>query len=81
MMTEEEVVTLMGSSKNEAEWDANADKVKAACDGYPAFWYNAVILSGLCDKTLGQGASDLNVITLGQRPPSSKPQRPLHDYR
>jgi len=50
MMTEEEVVDLMKSSKSEAEWNTNCDKVKASCDGYPNFWYSAIILSGLCDE-------------------------------
>lgn len=61
-MTEEQVVALMGSSKTETQWNDNCDKVKAACDGYPEFWYKAVILSGLCDKTLGPGASDMTII-------------------
>ena len=49
-MTESEVVTLMGSSQSSAEWNANADTVKSRCDGYPDFWYPAVIMSGLCDR-------------------------------
>jgi len=63
-MTEQEVVALMGSSKNSTEWNDNADKVKAACGGYPGFWYKAIILSGLCDKTLGAGSSKIEIITL-----------------
>jgi hypothetical protein len=49
-MTESEVVALMESSQNEAEWDANCDHVQAACDGYPAFWFAAVMLSGLAAR-------------------------------
>lgn len=46
-MTEQEVVALMKTSKSEEEWNANCDKVKATCGGYPDFWYSAVIMSGL----------------------------------
>ena len=49
-MTEKEVIILMNSSKSQAEWNANCDKVNKACEGYPDFWYKAIILSGLCDK-------------------------------
>ncbi len=45
-MNEAQVVALMETSKSEAEWNANCDKVKKACDGYPSFWYEAVIASG-----------------------------------
>lgn len=47
LTVEQEVVALMKSSRSEAEWNANCDKVKAANDGYPSFWYKAIISSGL----------------------------------
>lgn len=43
----ENVVNLMKSSKTENEWKINCDKVKQANNGYPSFWYEAVILSNL----------------------------------
>ena len=46
-MTEDEVKTLMESSKSELEWNMNCDKVKRACGGYPEFWYPLVVISGL----------------------------------
>lgn len=49
-MTQAEVVALMKSSKSEDEWNANCDKVKKACGGYPGFWYSAIILSGLLNQ-------------------------------
>ena len=52
-MSEQEVVALMKSSKSESEWNANCDKVKKACGGYPPFWYKAIVLSGLAAKILG----------------------------
>lgn len=48
--TQEEVVKLMESSKSETEWNANCDAVKQANGGYPAFWYEAILLSGLCAR-------------------------------
>jgi hypothetical protein len=51
-MTEQEVVDLMKSSKTEDEWNANCDKVKKAFDGYPSFWFSAIILSGVHGETV-----------------------------
>lgn len=59
-MTKAEVVGLMGSSKSEAEWAANCDVVKGNFrehveltdfGEYPAYWFRAVIVSGLRAKT------------------------------
>ncbi len=44
------VVALMCSSKNETEWNANCDAVKAANGGYPDFWYMEIIVSGLAQE-------------------------------
>lgn len=46
-MNQEQVVSLMESSKSEDEWNDNADRVKAECDGYPHWWYGAIVVSGL----------------------------------
>jgi len=46
-----QVVELMKSSKSEREWNANCDKVKKACGGYPGFWFRAIILSGVLAQT------------------------------
>ncbi len=46
-MTETEVVELMESSTTEQEWNANCDKVKKQWNGYPPFWFSAIVLSGL----------------------------------
>ncbi len=57
-MSQDEVVQLMQSSRTEAEWNANADKVKAAFinprtkrPDYPDFWYSAIIMSGVYSVT------------------------------
>lgn len=49
-MNEDEVVALMKSATSESDWNAKADKVKAACGGYPQFWFDAIVLSGLLNK-------------------------------
>lgn len=49
-MTEEQVVSLMESSKSESEWNANCNKVTVACGGYPDFWYASIVLSGLVGR-------------------------------
>ena len=49
-MDRDKVVALMESSKSETEWNNNCDKVKTACNGYPEFWYSAIILSGLATR-------------------------------
>jgi hypothetical protein len=65
-MNEQEVVKLMESSESEEQWNDNCDNVKAACNGYPAFWYKAIILSGLATRTAAKwgGDAELHVIIL-----------------
>ncbi len=63
-MNQEQVLNLMKSSKNEAEWNANCDKVKADNKGlYPDYWYKEVIQTRLADTVLGAGASEIKVVT------------------
>jgi hypothetical protein len=63
-MEKQEILELMSSSKNQTEWNKNCATVKAAHnDGYPAWWYSEVILSGLCDKTLGEGSSKITIVS------------------
>lgn len=50
-MNQDQVVELMKSSKSESEWNANCNKVKKACGGYPEFWYSAIVLSGVAAQT------------------------------
>lgn len=47
----EDVIALMKSSKTEKEWNANCNLVKAANRGYPDFWYEAIVLSGVLYET------------------------------
>lgn len=64
-MTEQQVVDLMESSMAEADWNANADKVKSACSGYPSFWYSAIVLSGISAKTAAKwgGSDEIRITT------------------
>jgi len=51
LTTKEGVVSLMKSSKNESEWNANCDKIKKINNGgYPEFWYETVLASGLMNQ-------------------------------
>lgn len=45
------VKALMSSSKNEEEWNFNCDLIKKANDGYPSFWWSAIMLSGIAERT------------------------------
>ncbi len=61
-MNRDEVIALMSTSTNSKEWNDNCAKVKAACgNDYPDFWYSTMISSGLMDKILGQGSSDIKI--------------------
>ena len=51
-MNQQEVVNLMGSSISEKAWNSNCDKVKKSCGGYPDFWFAAIVISGLMQKTI-----------------------------
>lgn len=52
LKTEQDVVAFMKSSKSETEWNNNCDLVKEAFNGYPEFWYSAIVLSGVAQETL-----------------------------
>lgn len=62
-MEKQEVIDLMKSSKNSQEWNANCNAVKKVHNGdYPDYWYQEIILSGLCDKAIGEGSSEIKFI-------------------
>lgn len=65
IMTKEDVINLMKSSKNSTEWNANCDLVKKAHGNeYPSYWYREIILSGLCDETLRGNSSKIKIDTI-----------------
>ena len=49
-MTKQEVIDLMTSATSSQDWADKADEVKRACDGYPSFWYSAIVASGLAER-------------------------------
>ena len=53
-MNKQQVIALMESSKSASEWDANCDKVKKACNGYPPFWFCEIIASGLANRVMAK---------------------------
>lgn len=42
----------MSSSDSEASWNTNCDQVKAAFGGYPDFWRDDILFSGLSKRVL-----------------------------
>jgi len=63
-MEKSEVIALMVSSKSDLEWNANCDKVKEACNGYPDYWYAEIILSGLCNRVSSRHGGSGSKITI-----------------
>ncbi len=66
-MNQQEVIALMKSSKSEAEWNNNLDKVQKAFGGYPDFWYSAIVESGVARETASKfgGSADIRITKLG----------------
>lgn len=62
-MTIEEVKSLMESSQTEEQWNANCDKVKRECDGYPSFWFTEIVLSGLAGRVTARFGRDDRIHT------------------
>ena len=60
-MSEQEVIDLMKSSKSEQEWNANADIVRSKYDGYPDFWFMAIIASGIASEVLSGFGIDIKI--------------------
>lgn len=69
-MNKQQVIDLMQSSKSEAEWNANCTAVKKACGGYPSFWHEAIVKSGLMEKTLGAlgVSSEIRDVSISRAP-------------
>lgn len=64
-MTKTEVINLLKTSKNSSDWNSNCEIIKKAHNnGYPNYWFQEVILSGLCDEILGAGSSTIKVSSL-----------------
>ena len=57
-MNQQEVIDLMASSQNETDWNINASAVKAACEGYPPFWFKEIVISGLMARNSAKWKGD-----------------------
>lgn len=57
-MDKDQVSALMESSQTEQEWNNNCDKVKKACNGYPNFWFEVIIMSGLAGRVTARFGKD-----------------------
>jgi hypothetical protein len=77
-MDRTEVVNLMKGSNSESEWNNNCSLVKKACNGYPDFWYEAIIASGVAKKTVERfgGSTDISISTRQSRPIANLYGRP-----
>ena len=67
-MDKNQVVELMKSSNNENEWNQNCDKVKAACGGYPDFWYASAMLGGALTECRAKWGQEPKKTTVEQTP-------------
>lgn len=79
-MNEAEVVELMRSSTSEEQWDDNCDRVKEACNGYPDFWYPAILSSGVMAETVEKfGCSAEMQVGFGSLVPEATGERSAPD--
>ena len=60
-MTRDEVIALMETSQTREQWNTNCDVVKANCNGYPPFWFEAIIQSGVGDRIAARWGSDMKI--------------------
>jgi hypothetical protein len=48
---EQDVVAYMAKAVSESDWNDRCDAVKSANNGYPSFWYEAIVMSGVMAST------------------------------
>lgn len=60
-MDPRELVELMASAKSEKDWNDKCDFVIKTCGGYPSFWYQTIILSGLLEKKAQEWGIDHSI--------------------
>lgn len=58
LTSEDDVVKFMESSLTEEEWVQNAEMVKEANNGYPSFWYKAIMVDGVRKRTAARFGCD-----------------------
>jgi len=57
-MDRDQVISLMESSQSEEEWNRNCNLVKGKCDGYPPFWFEVIVASGLAGRVAARFGKD-----------------------
>jgi hypothetical protein len=62
-MNRQEVIALMESSASQAEWDENSNRVCNACGGFPSYWYDVIIRSGVAEQTRNRYLTAENSLT------------------
>ena len=61
-ITDQEI-EMLKTCKTEEDWNKACDTVKRARGGrYPNDWFHKVVLSGLMDQIMGEGASEIKVV-------------------
>ena len=58
---EESVVEYMKLSSSARDWDNRCDEVKRVNEGYPTFWYSAIMLSGVATAITAKWGSDAEI--------------------
>jgi hypothetical protein len=72
-LTPEQIAQFMETSRTAEEWDKNCDLVKEACGGYPSFWWETIMVSGLARRTMAKFGEtpDLKIV---------KPEPDVHPH-
>jgi hypothetical protein len=60
-MTKEEVLALLEKCQSRKDWGMACDFIKMSCDGYPDFWWEEVIQSGVGDRIAARWGSDMRI--------------------
>lgn len=65
LTTPEGVVAHLQDATSEADWNRRCDDVKAANAGYPSFWFEKVIMSGLAGRVAAKwpGDADIHIVS------------------
>lgn len=48
--TPEKLASFMSEARNNNDWNKRCDMVKKVCSGYPSYWFETIILSGLYNR-------------------------------
>lgn len=57
--TPEKLAEFMSFSKNVDDWNIRCDMVKKVCGGYPSYWFETIIQSGLYNRVQSSWSSQI----------------------